>query len=252
MNYLILIIFALAPSFIWLIFFLRKDAHPESNKMILRVFLYGMLVAIPALIIERGLFEGFKKIIEYPALISFLNIFLGVAFIEEFLKYFVFKKNLSGAPELDEPTDIMLYMIIAALGFAAFENLLILLPLRSYFLIQDVFFLSLLRFVGATFLHALASGLLGYFLALSFLKTKRRGILILTGLGTATLLHGLYNLSIIKMGEGLKEINGQMEIADYPLFITFAFLLAGILISLSLFVTLSFKKLKEIKSICEI
>ena len=54
MNYLFYIIFALAPSVIWLLFFLRKDSHPESNRMILTVFLLGILAAIPAALIETG------------------------------------------------------------------------------------------------------------------------------------------------------------------------------------------------------
>ncbi len=48
MNYPIYIFFGLAPSFIWLLFFLRKDAHPESNPMILKIFFYGMLAAFPS------------------------------------------------------------------------------------------------------------------------------------------------------------------------------------------------------------
>lgn len=252
MNYFTLIIFALAPSSIWLLFFLRKDAHPESKRMILRIFLYGILIALPALLIEKGVFQLISMINLAPSVIFILNLFIAVAFVEEFLKYLIFKEKVANDSSLDEPTDAMIYMIVVALGFAAFENILILLPMGSSFLIQDVFFLALLRFVGATFLHALSSGLIGYFLALSFLKMKKRGILIFTGLFLATLLHGFYNLSIIKMGEALQEINGQLEILDQKLFIVFTALLATTLIGLALFVTSGFKKLKAIKSTCEI
>jgi len=45
MTYFLCLIFGLAPSIIWLLFFLRKDVHPESNRMIILVFLLGMAVA---------------------------------------------------------------------------------------------------------------------------------------------------------------------------------------------------------------
>lgn len=253
MNYFALTILALAPSFIWLIFFLRKDVHPESNKMILRIFLYGMIITLPAILIETGFSYGTRSSPLSLSLIFFLNTFIGVAFIEEFLKYLVFKEKVVNNSHLDEPTDVMLYMITAALGFAAFENILVFFQLDpSPFLIQDIFFLSLLRFISATFLHALASGLLGYFLALSFLKTKQRGRLIFTGLSLATLLHGFYNLSIIKIGESIDKINGGTEISNYQQFIFFTIILTSILIGLALFVSLGFRKLKELKGICEI
>ncbi len=54
MYYPIYVFFGLAPSIIWLLFFLRKDHHPESNSMVLRIFFWGMLATIPAALIELG------------------------------------------------------------------------------------------------------------------------------------------------------------------------------------------------------
>jgi RsiW-degrading membrane proteinase PrsW (M82 family) len=42
----------------------------------------------------------------------------------EIFKYLVVRFKVIKNPAFDEPTDIMLYMIIAALGFAAVENIL--------------------------------------------------------------------------------------------------------------------------------
>ena len=118
MIYLIYLFFGLAPSIVWLLFFLRKDAHPESNRMVLRIFLYGVLIALPALFVEIGLSQTFSKIPLSKSIIAILNIFLGVAFIEEFFKYLVVREKVLKDPELDEPIDLILYMIISALGFA--------------------------------------------------------------------------------------------------------------------------------------
>src|SRR3989344_5265707 len=226
MNYPIYIFFGLAPSIIWLLFFLRKDSHPESNPMILKIFFWGMLAAIPAALMELGLSEFLSGPI---------YIFLGIALVEEFSKYAVVRKKIINHPEFDEPVDIMLYMIISALGFAALENLLILLPLVYPFKFFETFVVSGFRFVGATFLHALSSGLLGYFLALSFFEPKNRTKLFLKGLIAVTFLHGLYNFSIIEIDNGFK----------------FA-LPIGILIGLIVFVFLGFKKVEKLKSICNL
>jgi RsiW-degrading membrane proteinase PrsW (M82 family) len=248
--YTILVIFAFLPSLIWLVFFLRKDAHPESKKMILEIFLYGVLVALPALFIEKGALQFIKDYIpENSTLFLFLKIFVGVALIEEFMKYLVFKIKVSPSPEFDEPIDAMIYMIIIALGFAAFENFLILLGLDFLSLplfIKDAFLLSLFRFVSAIFLHALVSGLFGYYLALSMIKKQNKEIFFIRGLLLATLLHGLYNLSIITMVDSLKGIQEGFKDATFT-FLVFTILLFSILIGLSLFVNFALKKLGKIK-----
>ena len=236
MSYPLLIIFALLPSVIWLLFFLRKDAHPESNPMILKIFFYGMVAAIPAIFIELGFFQETAKLNLPPFLTSFLNIFIGVALTEEILKYLVVKGKVLNNPEFDEPLDAMLYMIIAALGFVFLENLLIFLSPKTFLLnFEEVFVLAGFRFVSATFLHALSSGTLGFFLALSFFETKKRGVLLISGFLLAVGLHGLYNLAIMNMGK-------------YPGLILPIIIIAG----LAIFVSFGFKKLKKMASVCKI
>ncbi|MFH1462407.1 MAG: PrsW family intramembrane metalloprotease [bacterium] len=233
MSYLLYIIFGIIPSFVWLLFYLRKDSHPESKKMILKIFLFGMVAALPAILLEIGIIETIRETSFSPFLISILSIFVGVALVEEFLKYLVVRGKALHSSELDEPLDVALYMIIAALGFAASENILILLSLGPAFLLGETFSISLLRFLGATFLHALCSGLLGFFLAMSFCEIKHRGKLLILGLTTAALLHGLYNFAIIK-------IEGSLSFLIPVL----------VLLSLAIFLTYGFKKLKKLKSIC--
>lgn len=194
-----------------------------------------MLAALPAIFIEIGALEKFKELNLSPNLLSFLNIFIAVALVEEFLKYLVIRGKVLVSSELDEPIDIMLYMIIAALGFAASENILILFSLGSSSPLTEVFSISIFRFVGATFLHTLVSGLLGFFLALSIFKTGSRGKIVISGLISATFLHGLFNFSIIEM-KGV-----------------FSFLIpALILFCLAIFLTFAFQRLKKIKSVCKI
>jgi len=229
MNYPLLIFFGLAPSIIWLLFYLRKDARPESNSQVLKIFGYGMLAVIPTALIELGISKQLELIPFSQILILGILCFLGAGLPEEIMKYLVVKIKILSTPEFDEPVDAMLYMIIAALGFAASENILTLFPLKG---ILEIFTVSWFRFMGATFLHALCAGVIGYFLALSFFETKKRFKLTAVGLTSAVALHGLYNFSIITEGN-LKFIGPAI-----------------VLIGLTIFVSYGFKKVKKMKSIC--
>jgi RsiW-degrading membrane proteinase PrsW (M82 family) len=202
--------------------------------MILKIFSWGMLCTLPVILLEFGILEELSPLISFsPLLFSILYWFLGVALVEEIFKYLVVRGKALKSSEMDEPLDIMLYMIIAGLGFAALENILILFPLGSPLRLLEISVLFGLRFVGATFLHALCSGLVGYFLAISFRNAKNRVKLTLSGLAIATALHGLFNFSIITIEGPWKFI-----------------IPAIILISLAFAVSLGFQKLKKMKSVC--
>ena len=196
-----------------------------------------MLIAIPTALIELGVLDQIGIIKDLPAFVSnpflflALKYFLVVALLEELMKYLIVKKEVFSAPEFDEPVDIILYMIICALGFAAVENILTLLPPKE---IAEALSTIWIRFIGATLLHTLCSAMLGYFLALSFFETKKRNRLAVVGLILAITLHGFYDLSI--MTEGSLNVLGPMII----------------LIGLAIFVSFGFKKVKKLKSVCKI
>lgn len=244
----LLYLLSFGPSLIWLFFYLRKDKHPEPNKMVIKVFIFGVLAALFGIFLQLLFTEAISLTGAGLTVMAALNIFVGAGLLEETVKYLAAKSGAFFSKELDEPPDLILYMIIAALGFAAMENMLYLnheilnaeklaffsqyhalMPVR-----MTLEFLGW-RFVSATFLHALASGLFGYFLALSFYYTKKRKLYFLTGLGLAAFCHGLYNWAILTMSS---PWNALVPIA--------------LLISLSCFVSYGFKKLKRIQSTCQI
>jgi len=113
------LIFGIVPSIIWLAFYLRTDVHPEPNRMVLKVFFWGMLATIPAVLIELGALPLLQSLSLPETLTFYLYVFLAIALVEELLKYGVFYWKVRHSKELDEPIDIPLYMIISALGFAA-------------------------------------------------------------------------------------------------------------------------------------
>ena len=90
----------------------------------------------------------------------------------------------------------MIYMISAALGFAAIENILVLfqaIPNGADAAIQ----IWLLRFVGATLLHAVASAIVGYFLALAWFYSHHCKKLMALGIMVATTIHLVFNVILL-------------------------------------------------------
>lgn len=235
MDYKILlyIIFGVLPSLTWLFYYLSKDLHPEPKKTILRMFLWGVLVTIPVFFVQVGLTTLFDL---SPKTTPLTYWFLVIAFTEEFFRYLIVRFKVQNTQDIDEPLDIMLYMVVVALGFAALENILYLFnpntALSFQELLQSTLLVSLVRFAGATFLHTLCSGVIGYFMAIGFYHSKKSFYYIVLGITFATLLHGLYDLSI-------------MNAEGYDALIVPAI----ILLTLGFLTFLGFEKLKKMKSI---
>ncbi|MBI2052886.1 MAG: PrsW family intramembrane metalloprotease [Candidatus Ryanbacteria bacterium] len=189
------------PAGIWLFFWLEEDESPEPNYLLLLAFLGGML-AIPA-----ALFFSWAWLKIFPSLLSpdykltlQLGLVVGFAFIEEAIKYFFTLRLIFWRKEYDEPADAMVYLITGALGFSAVENLLYLVEPFGLGL-SEGFAVSNLRFIGATPLHALSAGILGYFIGRSFFKSRSyKNISLGIGLLVATALHTIFNILILLSG----------------------------------------------------
>jgi len=248
MDYKIIIyvFFGLLPSLIWLFYYLRKDLHPEPRKMIIKIFLWGALTTLPVFFIQIG----FLKILDMSSgkfgldslVVDIIYWFFIISFTEELFKYFVVKFKVVNSPHLDEPLDIMLYSVIAALGFAAVENILYLFipepeatSMAFHQIINRTVVIDIIRFLGAVFLHTLCSAVIGYSLAISFCEVKRAGLYVFLGILSATLLHGLYDFSIMRLDGDIK------------------FLVPIIIMLLLAFLVFSgFEKLKNSKGVCKI
>jgi len=216
--------------------------------MVLKMFFYGIFAGIIAFTIEMWISLGLiyslgEYMIGVPILFFIINQFIIIAFVEEGSKFLMVQGKVIRDKEFDEPVDAMIYMIIVALGFAALENVLVLFSIEELSFIKDAALISSFRFLGATFLHALASAVIGYYLALAFCDSKKRFRLIFKGLIIASLLHGAFNISIMVIERGL------IEQSMWLFGVAFAFL-AMLLISTAIFVSSRIKKLKQLKSTC--
>lgn len=182
----------IVPSLVWLLFFLQEDRkNPEPKRLIISTFLLGM--AIPFVVLKvQVLFADFSGSFGIREFSPFSIFWL--AGIEEFFKFLAVYLWVSKRKEFDEPIDPMIYMIVAALGFAAVENI------ASASQSIAGFELITLRFVGATLLHSLSSSLVGFYWAMAIVN--KTGVFkgILTGLFYATLLHSIFNSMVLIFG----------------------------------------------------
>jgi len=247
-DYSFYIILGLLPSFLWLLFYLRKDAHPEPNSMVLKIFFWGIMIAPLAAGLEMILIwliyapSRFLSLSWSPGIWGVLlaGTFIPAS-VEEYLKYMVVKLKVLKNSEFDEPTDAMLYCIIAALGFAAVENLLVLFY-SSFSDPEETFQTITFRFLGATLVHALASGITGYWLAQSLFCLRQKRKIIAKGLILAILIHSCYNYFILVIN---KQFPGPSESTS----LLFTIILLSGTASI---VSYSFRKLKKQLSICQI
>lgn len=182
----------LLPSTVWLIFFLQEDRQkPEPKGLILSTFLWGGLITFVTLQAQNFLNTAISAIGVVPYSPFFIFVMAGA---EEFFKFLVVFLWVARRDDFDEPIDAMVYMIDAALGFATVENI------ASANRSVNGFELITLRFMGATLLHALSSGLVGYYWALGIKHKKNIAWSITAGLFIATILHASFNSLTLTLG----------------------------------------------------
>ncbi|MBU2101419.1 PrsW family intramembrane metalloprotease [Patescibacteria group bacterium] len=197
------IIFGLIAPLFWLGFFLFEDRdHPEPKWMVAIVFLGGVLAAFLALSPEILLNAQFPQT-GFPYQNKLLIPF---AFIEEFSKFAIVFLIIKYSKYFDEKVDAMIYMIAAALGFAAIENIFTLFNILEFHVVLET---TIIRGIGSTLLHALASGIL------AFHWMRHQPIV---GLINATLLHATFNFLILRI-EGDAKIYATLILVVAALFL---------------------------------
>lgn len=178
------------PALAWLYFLLKEDRRcPEPRSMIALAFLAGVLSVPLVLPMERF------AVLTLPAGIP---VILAWASIEETIKYLLATLLVLWRRAVDESVDFVIYMLTAALGFAALENMLFLVAPFSGGNMLEGFLTGNLRFIGSTLLHVVASSVIGFALAFSYHRGRITRTLAATlGLILAIALHALFNFLII-------------------------------------------------------
>lgn len=121
-----LIIAAVLPVLVLCFFVYFRDPNKEPITLLLKIFFLGFLSALPILIVELTLDDFFPVDVTQTNgfLGLFINVFIGVALVEEVFKWIVVKKFGYNNKEFDELYDIIVYSVFSSLGFACIENIL--------------------------------------------------------------------------------------------------------------------------------
>ncbi len=187
MRFIFLFIASIGPGLIWLWLFYRQDRYePEPVRKVFTIFLVGLLLVIPAGLLEqiwRGQMVNSIRNGDWASLLG--SAFLVIALIEEGLKSVVLIWMTSNSHELDEPVDGAIYGITLGLGFASLENLL----WASIF----GFGVALLRAVVTTLAHASFTGWMGYYISRFKLGPNQEGKILWKGFLVAWVTHGTYD-----------------------------------------------------------
>jgi RsiW-degrading membrane proteinase PrsW (M82 family) len=179
------------PALFWLWFWLKEDkVHPEPKKIIFEAFVFGMISVPFAIFFEKITLAGVGELS--------LLLFFVWAVIEETFKYFgAFIAGIR-TEYFDEPIDVVMYMISAALGFAALENVLFIYTSLDQGTITAGITMLQLRFIGASLLHVACSALIGFGIGFGIgKKNVTRFAYLFTGLAFAFALHTAFNYLIM-------------------------------------------------------
>ena len=184
-----LLLVTVLPSILIILYFVKSDRFQEPNREILKVFFLGVIIAIPAYILNTYLGEFFYNNTKVSE--SIISSFLTAAPVEEGLKlsilyYFVYKMK-----DFNEPMDGIVYGICVSLGFATLENFYYVYLLADYFA-ETPMSIAILRSFSAVPAHAVFGVFMGYFfMKYSFIK---KGDSLLFAFLVPFVLHGCYNL----------------------------------------------------------
>src|SRR3989344_386639 len=183
------------PSFLWLWFWLKEDEeNPEPKGLLTMIFVMGMFSVVIVLPIQKFIqnYIGSNEI----ELVLWAS-------AEEIIKYLAVLIILYGTNHADEPVDWPIYLITAALGFAALENTFFLIKPLSVSVSTVSLLTGQLRFLGSTLLHTVSSGIIGIAIGISFfMGSFGRKAFLLAGFVTAIALHSAFNFFIIRNDGG--------------------------------------------------
>ena len=186
-----LILITIAPSILILLYFFLSDKFKEPKRLVALVFFLGVLICLPAGILNTFVYENFNNNTETVE--KLLGSFLGPAWTEELLKLFILYSIVLKRKEFNEPMDGIVYGVVVSLGFATYENYdyvyRLALEWKEYGVSQqDV---AIWRSYSAVPMHGLNGCLMGFYLG-KYVFTGDKKFLSYSFI-VPFLMHGIYN-----------------------------------------------------------
>ncbi len=160
MNLVWMILSAVLPGLVFTLFILFFDRYDkEPKRLLVKVFLFGMLATIPTIIAETigqrlNIFSGLFGLL--------FEAFVVIGLSEEFFKRRVVLRHAFNQPAFNEKMDGIIYCSIAALGFATFENIFYIINYSAA--VPGIWITRAILSVPA---HMLLGITMGYYLAMA-------------------------------------------------------------------------------------
>ncbi|MBR4866895.1 MAG: PrsW family intramembrane metalloprotease [Clostridia bacterium] len=160
MNDILLIGAALLPAILLCVYVYRKDrVEKEPLGLLAGLFFLGVIICFPAAKLEEWLLGLFESLfLGRTLLLHAAKNFIGIALVEEGLKYFVLRMATRKNEDFNSLFDGMIYAVFVSLGFAAFENIL--------YVTQYGFENAILRALTAVPTHMFLGVIMGYYYSL--------------------------------------------------------------------------------------
>ncbi len=181
-----LLLFAIAPVFIIILYIYFKDKYEKEPKRFLFYnFILGAIVSIVITTVLYYVFDIVLPILSNTSIFQqFIKAFFVVGLIEEFSKYIIVRYFAQTNKEFNEPFDGIVYAVMVSMGFAATENI--------FYVLEGGYQTALLRAFTAVPAHATFGILMGFYMGKAKFSKNRIG-LNLFGLLAAIVFHGAYD-----------------------------------------------------------
>ncbi|WP_248925396.1 glutamic-type intramembrane protease PrsW [Paenibacillus hamazuiensis] len=185
MQYFSIFMAAVAPGVALLSYFYLKDRYDaEPIHLVVRTFIFGMLIVFPTMVLQRALVHAIG---EDPFVFSFIISSGLEEFLKWFLVYFIIYKHAS----FDEPYDGIVYAVAVSLGFATLENVI-----YAFFNFSSFSALLLRAFLPVSG-HAMFGVLMGYHLGKAKFNPHIEKKHLIYSLFIPIFWHGVYDYILV-------------------------------------------------------
>lgn len=188
---------ALYFSGLWGVFFyyLFKTPQVETRFAVLAFFATG-IVSIPVLLLIQNIppWTYLYALVESPSFLAKLAGFVfAVGVHEELCKAAILFVLVSRPGQLLIPQTVVFYGMMSGLGFGIYEGVNYQMTVNRQAGVDEAYFLNIARLTSLPFLHAVWTGIAGYFISFAALHAGKRYGLWLLAICIPATLHGVYN-----------------------------------------------------------
>jgi RsiW-degrading membrane proteinase PrsW (M82 family) len=186
-------------SIIWGLFFFYffKTSQINTKTTIALFFILQVFVFIIWDILRFPAWPGISLLYDLTESNYFIfrsiGFILGVGLLEETVKAIPLLLIVYKAKEPYVPQSLVFYGLMSGIAFGVFEGVQYQTSINTQLDYANAFFMNVARLTSLPFLHAIWTGMAGYFIAFANLYPKYRRSLYFLAIFVPAVIHGLYD-----------------------------------------------------------